>query len=57
MPSMRAGSTTLKLGKKSPSEVSCTGLMSERKRVVLVGTYISFSAKMFMDNVKDLPGK
>ena len=48
---------TLKLGKKSPSEVSLYGLDVERRRVVLVGTYISFSAKMFMDNVKGLPGK
>ena len=48
---------TLKFGKKSPSEVSLYGLDVEHRRVVLVGTYISFSAKMFMDNVKGLPGK
>ena len=50
-------STTLSLGKKSPSGVSMYALDAERKRVVLVGTYLSFSAKMFMDNIKNLPGK
>lgn len=50
-------STTLKLGEKSPSGVSLYGLDAERKRVVLVGTYLSFSAKMFLDNIKNLPGK
>ncbi len=50
-------STTLKLGKKSPSGVSMYGLDVERKRVVLVGTYLSFSAKMFIENIKNLPGK
>ena len=49
--------TTLALGKKSPSGVSMYALEAERKRVVLVGTYLSFSAKMFMDNIKNLPGK
>jgi hypothetical protein len=49
--------TTLKLGKKSPSGVSIYGLDVERKRVVLVGTYLSFSVKMFVENVKNLPGK
>jgi hypothetical protein len=49
--------TTLKLGKKSPSGVSMYGLDAERKRVVLVGTYLSFSTKMFIENVKNLPGK
>jgi len=48
---------TLKLGKKSPSGVSMYGLDVERKRVVLVGTYLSFSAKMFIENIKNLPGK
>jgi hypothetical protein len=48
---------TLKLGKKSPSEVSLYALDVERRRVVLVGTYISFSAKMFMDNVKGLASR
>jgi hypothetical protein len=48
---------TLKLGKKSPSGVSMYGLDVERRRVVLVGTYLSFSAKMFIENVKNLPGK
>lgn len=49
--------TTLKLGKKSPSGVSMYGLDVERKRVVLVGTYLSFSVKMFIENIKRLPGK
>ena len=49
--------TTFALGKKSPSGVSMYGLDAERKRVVLVGTYLNFSAKMFMDNIKNLPGK
>lgn len=47
---------TLKLGKKSPSGVSLYGLDVERGRVVLVGTYIRFSATMFLDNVKGPPG-
>jgi hypothetical protein len=49
--------TTLKLGKKSPSGVSMYGLDAARKRVVLVGTYLNFSAKIFIENVKNLPGK
>ena len=48
---------TLKLGRKSPSEVSMYGLDAERKRVVLVGTYLNFSAGIFMENIKNLPGK
>lgn len=48
---------TLKLGKKSPSGVSLYGLDVERGRVVLVGTYIRFSATMFLDNVKGLAGE
>ena len=50
-------SITLALGKKSPSGVSMYALDTERKRVVLVGTYLNFSAKMFLDNIKNLPGK
>jgi hypothetical protein len=49
--------STLKLGKKSPSGVSMYGLDEERKRVVLVGTYLNFSAKMFIGNIKNLPEK
>lgn len=48
---------TLKLGRKSPSEVSMYGLDAERKRVILVGTYLSFSAGIFIENMKNLPGK
>ena len=48
---------TLRLGAKAPSDVSIYGLDVERNRVVLVGTYLSFSAGMFIDNIKRLPGK
>jgi hypothetical protein len=44
--------STLKLGKKSPSDVSIYALDTARGRVVLVGTYIGFSARMFMDNIQ-----
>lgn len=47
---------TLQFGKKSPSGVSLYALDVEGRRVVLVGTYIRFSAQMFLDNVKGLPG-
>ena len=50
-------SVTFALGKKSPSGVSMYGLDAERKRVVLVGTYLNFSAKMFIENIKNMPGK
>jgi hypothetical protein len=47
----------LQLGKKSPSEVSLYARDAARNRVVLVGTYIGFSARMFLDNIKATPEK
>lgn len=42
----------LDIGNNTPSNVSMYARLTRERRVIMVGTYLSFSVKMFMDNLK-----
>ncbi|MEI6125928.1 MAG: DUF4340 domain-containing protein [Pseudomonadota bacterium] len=43
---------TLLIGANSPSEISVYAKIESEKKVIMLGTYLTFSIKMFMDNIR-----